>query len=253
MCIMNLFWAVERFFHLASKLKEAHLSDINAELINTYKNVKANVNELISVLSKIEKNYLSLDSDGRKIKYYDLRDEYNSLSTLNVRKAALFIALNKTCFNGLFRVNSSNKFNVPQGSYKNPKICDKESLLNASKLLRLASIEHKQYYDVTPTKNSFMYLDPPYRPLSKTASFNSYSNDVFDDTSQIKLANYCKSLQNNFILSNSDLKNTNVNDNFFDDLYNGFDIIRVSAKRMISAKGDRGKINELIIRNFSND
>jgi DNA adenine methylase len=238
------------FFHLAPKLESAYLSDINAELINTYINVKSNVYELIDILNQIESNYLNLSDDNRKNKYYELREEYNS-SELNIKKAALFITLNKLCFNGLYRVNSNNKFNVPHGSYKNPNICNKEKLIQASGLLSIATIENKRYDSVMPLSNSFMYLDPPYRPLTKTASFNSYSNDSFDDNAQIKLMDYCSKLKINFMLSNSDPKNIDVNDNFFDDLYSQFKITRLLARRMINSKANnRGSINEIVIRNY---
>jgi DNA adenine methylase len=238
------------FFHVANKVKKAYLSDVNPELVNTYNTVKSNVEDLIKDLSNIESEYLSLQDEKRKHLYLSLREEYNSSNELNVRKAALFIALNKTCFNGLYRVNSKNKFNVPIGSYKKPKICDKPALLKTSKLLNVATIECKRYSDIVPTINSFIYLDPPYRPISKTSSFNSYSSDAFDDNEQIKLADYCKSLDGTkFLLSNSDPKNTDPNDNFFDDLYKDFTITRIKTKRMIGANGGRPDVTELIIHN----
>lgn len=249
-------------FDILSKydLKSVYISDINAELINTYKVIKNNVDELILNLSTLENQYLNLNSDDRKPYYYEKRERFNELvgnnCSCDVEKAVLFIFLNKTCFNGLYRVNRKGQFNVPMGSYKKPLICDTENLKNISLALKNVTIvcgdykKSREFID----NNTFVYLDPPYRPLTETAKFTAYSESVFDDKSQIELAEYVKVLNNKgakIIVSNSDPKNENENDNFFDDLYKEYKINRVQATRMINSNADlRGKINELMIVNY---
>lgn len=248
------------FFNILSKydFNELYISDINAELINAYQVIKSNVNELISILSEMELTFLPMDDNGRKYYYYLIRDKFNA-TALNkdtaVDKAAYFIFLNKTCFNGLYRVNKKGEFNVPMGSYKNPTICDEDNLRNINKALQNVIIVcgdyslSKDFID----KETFVYIDPPYRPISETSAFTSYNSDVFDDKEQIRLAKFIDEINENgakIVLSNSDPKNVNQDDNFFDDLYKAYQIHRVSATRMINSNADkRGKINELLICN----
>lgn len=248
------------FFNILSKynFEQLYISDINAELINAYQVIKENVNVLIEKLREMQMSFLSMDENGRKYYYYSTRDKFNFTqldSSTAIDKAAYFIFLNKTCFNGLYRVNRKGQFNVPMGAYKNPAICDKENLQNIHDALQNVTIVcgdyslSKQFID----KNTFVYLDPPYRPLSETSAFTSYNSDVFDDNEQIRLARFIDEINESgakIVLSNSDPKNVNPEDCFFDELYKNYTIRRVSASRMINSKADsRGKINELLICN----
>ncbi len=242
------------------ELEEIYIGDINSELINTYKTIRDNIEQLICKLSLIQNEFISLDTEGRKIYYYEKRNRFNGLKlnseTINIEKAVLFIFLNKTCFNGLYRVNKKGFFNVPIGSYKNPTICDENNLNNLSRALRNVTIVCGDYKECEKfvDKNTFVYFDPPYRPLTETSSFTSYTEDIFNDTSQIELAEFISSLNKKgakIVVSNSDPKNTNENDNFFDELYKDYIIKRVEATRMINSNGEsRGKISELLIANY---
>ena len=174
----------------------------------------------------------------------------------SILRASLFIYLNKTCFNGLYRVNRKGLFNVPMGSYKNPKICDTENIKKTSELLQGVTMFVGNYtcVDKYIDEHTFVYFDPPYRPLTKTAEFTSYTADSFNDDDQTKLGEYIKELAvrgAKVLASNSDPHNVDENDNFFDDLYSGLNISRVFANRAINSKGkDRGKIYELLISGF---
>ena len=240
------------------KFKEIYISDINAELINVYNVIKNQVCDLIKNLNEMQTTFLSMDENGRKFYYYAIRDKFNNTilaDSTAVDKASYFIFLNKTCFNGLYRVNKKGQFNVPMGAYKNPTICDMDNLKNVSLALKNVIIECGDY---TLSKNfidnnTFVYLDPPYRPLSQTSMFTSYNSDGFDDKEQLRLANFINEVNQlgaKIVLSNSDPKNVDSNDQFFDELYSGYNIKRVDATRMINSKADsRGKIKELIISN----
>ena len=166
------------------------------------------------------------------------------------------IFLNRTCFNGLYRVNKKGLFNVPMGDYKNPKICDEENLINISEKLKNVDIIHGDYkksYDFID-ENTFVYFDPPYRPLNQTSSFTSYTEYTFGDKEQVEFSEYFKLLNEKgakLLLSNSDPKNENIEDNFFDDLYKEFDISRIEASRAINSNGGkRGKITEILVNNW---
>ncbi len=167
----------------------------------------------------------------------------------------MFIFLNRTCFNGLYRVNRKNEFNVPMGSYRNPTICDKENIIavnNALQKVEILSGDFEQTFDFAK-ENSLFYFDPPYKPLSETSSFNSYAKDDFNDSEQIRLRDFCEKLDKenySWVLSNSDVKGKDHTDNFFDDLYADFKIERVDAKRSINANPEkRGMLKELLITN----
>lgn len=241
------------------EVKEAYAFDINIDLINCYNVIKNNVEELISKLDKKEKEFLVLNDEERQIYFYDIRAEYNSYKLkdeLDVKRATEFIFLNRTCFNGLYRVNKDGKFNVPCGKYKNPTVCDASNLRNLSKLIQNVVFEYGDYTksEKYVNDNTFVYFDPPYRPLSVTSGFTSYTKEDFNDDNQKELAKYYNrlNLKNaKLMLSNSNPKNVNENDNFFENIYNGFYINEVSAKRMINsnAKG-RGEISELLITNY---
>ncbi len=248
------------FFSILSKydFEELYISDINAELINAYQAVKNDVDILIAKLNEMQMLFLPMDENGRKYFYYTVRERFNSMALTEetaTEKAAQFIFLNKTCFNGLYRVNRKGQFNVPMGAYKNPTICDDENLRNIHEALQNVTIVcgdyslSKSFID----KDTFVYLDPPYRPISETSGFTAYNTDVFDDNEQIRLAKFIDEINLSgakIVLSNSDPKNVNEDDNFFDDLYKNYKINRVEASRAINSKGDkRGKINELLICN----
>lgn len=241
------------FFHIAQEypeIKRHFLFDINQDLVNCFNEIKTNVETLIDELHSLQARFLRKRS-GRKVFYYEIRNQFNA-----DRSTAKLIFLNKTCYNGLYRVNRKDEFNVPFGDYNNPTICDEVNLRNASEVLQNAKIlcgdftKSAQYIN----SDSFVYFDPPYRPLSSTASFTSYSKDSFSEKEQIRLAEFCKQIDAKgarFLLSNSDPKNEDPGDTFFEDHYKGFDIDTVKAVRAINCKASgRGKINELIVLNY---
>jgi len=239
--------------------EEIYINDTNKELMNAFAVLKDSCNALIGELEIIQSEFEKLNMEERQTYYYEKRNVFNDL-VLNednrVEKAALFIFLNKTCFNGLYRVNKAGKFNVPAGKYKNPLICDEENLRNISENLQNVIIRSCDYRDVEPFAdcNTFVYFDPPYRPLNATSGFTSYTEDQFNDNDQKELANFYKQLSGKgvkLMLSNSDPHNVNYDDNFFDDLYAGFDIQRITAVRMINSKAEnRGNVTELLIKNY---
>ena len=242
------------------KLDEVYISDKNLELINAYKSIRDNIDILIKSLKEMEEEYISLDDEDRKIYYYEKRQKYNKLKINieenNIEKASLFIFLNKTCFNGLYRVNKKGEFNVPMGAYKNPKICDKENLKNVSMALKNVKIIYADYRESESfiDEKTFVYIDPPYRPLNTSSSFTSYTENDFSDKEQIELAEYIDLLNKKkakIVISNSDPKNNNIDDNFFDELYKNYNINRVKATRMLNSNASlRGAINELLITNY---
>lgn len=241
-------------------VREAYAFDININLINCYNVIKNNVEELIKDLKAKEDEFLRLENEDRQEYFYNVREEYNSYriteNELSIKRAGEFIFLNRTCFNGLYRVNKNGEFNVPCGKYKNPKICDATNLRNLSFLIRNVVF---QYGDYTKSEkyvdnNTFVYFDPPYRPLSVTSGFTSYTKEDFNDENQKELAKYFRKLDEKdakLMLSNSNPKNTNKDDDFFEDIYKGFYINEISAKRMINANSKgRGEISELLITNY---
>ncbi|HSZ84583.1 MAG TPA: DNA adenine methylase [Puia sp.] len=252
-----LFWVLNNF----PKLERVVINDINKDLINTYKVIVSDVNQLVSLLKEFQKEYHGLENneDKKKAYYYSKRELYNTRQSNKTEQAALFIFLNRTCFNGLYRVNRSNEFNVPIGSYKNPMICDEKNLLCVSNVLQkveILNIDFEETISFT-TDNTIFYFDPPYKPLSQTSSFNSYSKDDFNDNEQIRLRNFCNKLNllnHKWVLSNSDVRGKNINDVFFDELYENYNIERVKAKRSINANPHkRGELTELLITNFRNE
>ncbi|MGI6718342.1 MAG: DNA adenine methylase [Bacteroidales bacterium] len=251
-----LFWMLNNI----PNLKKAVINDINEDLMNTYKTIASNPIELISILENLQEEYHALDGKECKKKeyYYTKRTQYNTRKCSQSEQAALFIFLNRTCFNGLYRVNRKNEFNVPMGSYKKPTICDTENIFAVSKALIKVEIlcgDFEQTLDYADD-NSLFYFDPPYKPLNKTSSFNSYAKDDFNDNEQIRLRDFCSrldTLNHTWILSNSDVKSKDKSDNFFDNLYADFNIQRVEAKRSINANPQkRGKLTELLITNQAN-
>ncbi len=240
-------------------LDEVYISDINAELINAYLIIRDDVENLILQLNDLQEQYLSGDSEERKKVFLKMRTRFNELKAgqaLGVESAALMIALNKTCFNGLYRVNQKGEFNVPVGAYRNPLICDANNLRNVSSKLQKVQIVCGDYRESSDfiDDSTFVYFDPPYRPLTKTASFNSYTENLFNDESQLELAHFVQDMQTKgakIVVSNSDPKNVDESDEFFDKAYEAQIIRRVSANRMINSKASaRGRISELLISNF---
>lgn len=221
----------------------AYISDMNEELINLYSVVRDDVYELIKDLSKheVSKEYFL------EIRNIDRTEEYSNLS--NVERASRFIYLNRTCFNGMYRVNSKGEFNVPFGNYKNPRIIDENNLLNCSELLKETEIKCADFSEILNKvqKNDFVYFDPPYVPLNETSSFTSYTKEGFDIDMQFKLRDVCDELDSmgvKFMLSNSDTKLVN-------ELYANYEIKKVFASRQINANADgRGKITEVLVKNY---
>jgi DNA adenine methylase len=255
------------FFFLAQfyELEEIIISDINAELLVPYQTVRDDVEGLIEHLSSLKKTFLSLPETDQARFFYQQRDLFNeSRSEIEfphfqpywVRRTAQFIFLNHTCFNGLYRTNSKLNFNVPFGKYKQPGIFDEYNLRAASQLLQKAKILRADFEicDELADEQTFIYFDPPYRPISKTASFSAYYKTGFTDDEQRRLAALLQRLDQKgarWMLSNSDPKNENPHDEFFDELYQGFHITRVKAARAINSNGaKRGQISELIITNY---
>jgi DNA adenine methylase len=255
------------FLHVARSypVEEFFLYDLNPELILAYKTIQKDVQELIEVLKDIQEKYLALDERERKTYFYHTRSQFNQrrkqidFNNYNyewIERTAQIIFLNYTCFNGLFRVNAKGEFNVPIGRYKNPTICNESNLRALSKILAKTHIhqgdftECQQFVD----RNTLVYFDPPYRPLSKTSNFKSYYSKPFDDSEQLRLRDFFRLLDKQgakLILSNSDPKNEDDNDNFFDLAYSGYQIKRVKAARYINSKGSkRGEINEILIMNY---
>ena len=250
-------------FDILSKfdLDEIYISDINAELINTYIIVRDYIDKLIHLLISYQEDYVPLDTDNRKKYYIAKRERFNDIKVNgneadNIEKAALMIFLNKTCFNGLYRVNRKGLFNVPMGAYKNPLICDEKKLRAVSEKLQNVKIVCEDYKksDDFIDENTFVYFDPPYRPLTETSNFTAYTENLFDDEKQIELANFVERISNKgamVVVSNSDPKNTKKEDEFFDKIYAIHKIKRVEATRMINCNSDaRGRIKELLISNF---
>ncbi len=235
------------FFELYSlgllKDKKVFLFDINSELINAYSVVKNSPTQLIKELEILKQNH-------SKEQFYEIRAwdrEEDFLKRSDVQRASRFIYLNKTCFNGLYRVNKKNQNNVPMGNYKEPNICDYEVILNASIALKNVTILNVSYKEVLKyaSKGDLVYFDPPYYPLTQTSSFTSYSEFEFLEKEQKELFEVFKSLSKigcNAFHSNSDTE-------FIKNLYKDFEIVEIFANRFINSKGEgRGKISEIIIR-----
>jgi DNA adenine methylase len=256
------------FFDFIKKyhFEKIYLNDINEVLILTYKVIRDYPDELITILNQLETEYLALSPEEREIEFYQIRTEYNiekheidynDYSARWIHHAAHNLFLNKTCFNGLYRLNRKGEFNVPFGKYGNPTICNEENLRDVSDALKNVTLLCGDFEDLTQyiDENTFVYMDPPYRPLNTTSSFTSYHKDDFNDESQIRLSKWFAKLDKEkralLMLSNSNPKNTNPEDDFFEKLYADYNIITVSASRHINSKASgRGAITELLIRNY---
>jgi DNA adenine methylase len=255
------------FFYLNQRFSFSHcyICDINEELILSYRVIKKSVRELIKELNTLESGYSSKNDNEKEDLYYGIRDSFNQEKPhINfkryhsgwIKRAAQIIFLNRTCYNGLFRVNMKGEFNVPFGRYRNPEILNEDNLNDVAFLLKTTRIMSGDFTGCGRfiDDHTFVYLDPPYRPLNDTSSFTSYSKGGFSDSDQERLAKFFRELDEKgakILLSNSDPKNENPDDTFFEDLYSGYTIERVPAKRNISCIGTgRGEINELIITNY---
>lgn len=253
-------------FNSIFRFKECHIFDINEELVLAYSVVKNDVRGLIDYLGDVSDDFLSRNDSGRKDYYYTMRDAFNrAKGAINftqygeewIERAGQLIFLNRTCFNGLYRVNSRDEFNVPFGRYRNPRILHEGVLRADSVALRNTTVHLGDFTLAEPyiSKDTFVYFDPPYRPLNQTSSFTQYSKDRFTDEEQRRLAAFyaqCDARGASLMLSNSDPKNIDPGDEFFDDLYAGYHIDRVPARRTINCDGTkRGKIHEIIVTNYS--
>jgi DNA adenine methylase len=238
------------------KVERVIINDINPNLIAAYKVIRENPNILIEGLSEIEKDYYRLRTDEeRKLFFLRKRKEFNATTENSIEKQVLFIFLNKTCFNGLYRVNSRGLFNVPFGGYVKPLICDRNNILAVHQYLQKTEILLGDFEQTLAyaRENTIFYIDPPYKPIRTTSAFTSYTKENFTDSDQKKLKFFCDNIHAKgarFILSNSDVKNFDKDNDFFDCLYSDYSIRRIRAKRNINSKGEgRGKISELLISN----
>ena len=240
-------------------IKRAVINDINPDLITCYRTVRDNVELLIPALRDIQAEYHALsDMEAKREMFMAVRQSYNEKNLDPIENTVKFFFLNRTCFNGLYRVNKRGLYNVPWGKYIQPQICDEYTLRTDSELLKRVEILEGDFEDTLSYAqgNTLFYFDPPYRPLSDTSSFNDYTKDAFNDDSQVRLKEFCDHVNVDghcFMLSNSDCKGKNEADNFFEVLYANYYIDRVMASRNVNANGaKRGKISELLIRNYMN-
>lgn len=250
-----LFYMLQRY----PNIKRAVINDINPDLTTCYKTVRDFPEDLIVSLREISRQYLSLSSENEKKAFYmEVRNFYNKKNHDPIKNTTFFFFLNRTCFNGLYRVNKAGKYNVPFGRYANPLLCDEQTIRADSKVLKHVDImtaDFEQTFDCRGERTLF-YFDPPYRPLSGTSSFNDYTKESFNDAAQIRLKEFCDRVHHSgctFMLSNSDCKGKNVADNFFDVLYSDYSIERVWASRNVNANGSkRGRLTEILVHNYRN-
>lgn len=246
-------------------VQEIILADANIELILAYKTIQQDVESLLVALSDLQQRYLTLNEPERREFYYQVRQQYNrgreqvsaaSFESIWISRTAQMLFLNRTCYNGLFRVNAAGEFNVPFGRYANPRLLDADNLRAVSRLLQGVSIIYDDFTAIEPNVDdaTFVYFDPPYRPISKTAHFTSYSRNIFNDTEQLRLASFYGCLDGlgaKLMLSNSDPHNLDPKDDFFEQAYAGYRIERVWAGRNINSQSQkRGPVSELVILNY---
>ena len=250
-----LFYILQHF----GNIRKAVINDVNEDLILTYRTIRDDVEVLVANLSRLEKDYLAIaDQDGRSLMFYEVRERFNQHVDDSIERVSQLLFLNKTCFNGLFRVNRRGHFNVPFGKYANPTICNAAVLRADSELLKSAQLEICQgdYAHTLQHVNglTFVYLDPPYRPLDATSSFTAYAKGDFNDDDQRALAAFCHQLSDvgcYWMESNADCSAKNPEDTFFEELYQDYRIERVNAARFINANASkRGKLTELLIMNY---
>ena len=241
-------------------IKRAVINDINPDLIHCYELIARNPSVLIERLKVIENRFYSVEVHGRREIYYTYRDQYNMEEVHPDERAALFVFLNHTCYNGLYRVNASGKFNVPCGRYRRPVICNEELIMADHRLLNSVELVIRRpgdyrlvRHNFSRSRINFIYFDPPYRPLSDTSYFKEYSTSPFRDEQQIELKLFCDKLSNlgcQIMLSNSDSKDEEGN-SFFEKLYKDYHIDHILAPRFINASPEkRAKLKEVVIRNY---
>lgn len=247
-------------FHLLSNypnIKRAVINDINTDLTTCYEIVRDTPHALITALQSLQQEYDSLTSEkAREELYYQMRARFNTKSLGKLENTVLFFFLNRTCFNGLYRVNKKGGFNVPFGKYESPTFFNEGVIYADSELLQNVEImngDFEETFSKIQGKTLF-YFDPPYRPLSNTSSFNNYSKEDFNDDAQIRLKKFCDRIHQAgayFMLSNSDGRGKNVHDTFFDELYAAYSIDRVWASRCVNANASkRGKLTEILVRSY---
>ena len=252
-----LFYMLRKF----PNINHAVINDINPHLVTAYHVIKDLPDELIHRLSALENNYDSLSDEEEKRDFFiNVRTIFNDSPLDDVDRAKYLIFLNRTCFNGLYRVNAKGKFNVPFGRYTNPMICNADTIKADSELLNLVDVtilngDFERTIDEMGDGLNFIYIDPPYRPLNATSSFNSYAKEDFNDDEQIRLRDFCVRINERpnvrWMLSNADCSAKNPKDTFFEDIYTDFHIHRVFASRAINANPNkRGKLTELLIKNY---
>lgn len=252
-----LFYMLQRF----PNIKRAVINDINSYLITAYRVIRDSSIELIERLAELEKCYYDLNEDEAKKSFFlEARTIFNENNLDEIDRTKYLFFLNRTCFNGLYRVNAKGKFNVPFGRYLHPTICNKDVLKADSQLLNQVDVvilngDYEQTSKYLSDGLNFFYFDPPYRPLDSTSSFNSYAKEEFNDVEQIRLRDFCAKLNQKpkikWMLSNSDCSARNPEDTFFEELYCDFNINRVQASRAINANPKkRGKLTELLIKNY---
>lgn len=248
-----LFYMLQKY----TNIKHAVINDINSDLTTCYKVVRDSPHPLIESLMEIQSKYYSFSSEEYKKEFFlECRERFNTKKLEIIENTSLFFFLNRTCFNGLYRVNKSGKFNVPFGRYTTPTICDANTILADSKVLQRVEILAGDFEETFAKVKgeTFFYLDPPYRPLNNTSNFKDYSKEAFNDDAQVRLKRFCDRLHNSgvkFLLSNSDCLSVDGTDRFFDDLFDKYSINRVWASRNINSNAaKRGKLTEIVVGNF---
>lgn len=252
-----LFYMLRKF----PNITHAVINDINSHLVTAYRVIKDLPNELIHRLSALEHDYNSLSDEEEKRGFFiNVRTIFNDSPLDDVDRTKYLIFLNRTCFNGLYRVNAKGKFNVPFGRYLHPTICNSETIKADSEVLNRVNVtilngDFERTIDEMGDGLNFVYFDPPYRPLNATSSFNSYAKEDFNDDEQIRLRDFCARINERpnvrWMLSNADCSAKNPEDTFFEDIYADFHIHRVYASRAINANpSKRGKLTELLIKNY---
>jgi len=249
----------------AYPIQETILADVNIELILAYKTIQQDVESLLAALGALQQRYLNLTEHERREFFYQVRQQYNQerervivepFQSAWVSRTAQMLFLNRTCYNGLFRLNAAGAFNVPFGRYTNPRLLDADNLRAVSRLLQGVSITYGDFTAIESNVDAatFVYFDPPYRPISKTANFTAYSRTNFSDAEQLRLANFYRRLDRlgaKLMLSNSDPHNLDSGDDFFEQAYAGYRIEHVRAGRNINSQSHkRGPISELVILNY---
>ncbi len=256
------------FLYLAHRysFKKFIICDINHKLINVYNQIKNNLENLLNIIDDIAEKYNNYKTlEEKEAYYYELREEFN-WTPREEREAALFIFKNKSCFNGIYRENSRGLYNVPFGKRENVNPYNIEQIQDISNMLNLQDEEgnfkveiytgdfHTITNFINQNENYFLYMDPPYRPVT-LGGFSSYHSSPFNDTKQVELSSFIRNTLTKpnikWLLSNSDPHNLDKDDNFFDDLYEGFYIERIYASRRVNSNGNgRGDVTELLIKNY---